>query len=143
VIPSARQLAWQRLGKTAFLHFGVNTCDGRTLGTGSEEPTSSSRPHLNTDQWVQALRKAGFTEAILTVKDHDGFLLFPSKYSKFGVASSSWAGGKGDVVRNFSTLAHKFGLKVGLYLSPADPHEALPGGRYFNGSPNSPRAIHR
>jgi alpha-L-fucosidase len=141
VVPSARQLAWQRLERTAFLHFSVNTYDGRTLGTGTEDPNIFQPTHLNTDQWVQALKNAGFKQAILTVKHHDGFLLFPSKYSKFGVASSSWAGGNGDVVRNFTTSAHKFGLKVGLYLSPADLHEAQPGGRYFNGSPNSPRTI--
>ena len=134
VTPSPRQLAWQRLEQTAFLHFGVNTYDGRQVGTGTENPNIFQPSSLNTDQWVSSLKNAGFTEAILTVKHHDGFLLMPSKYSTFSVASSSWLGGTGDVVRNFTTSAHNAGMKVGLYVSPADLHESQPGGRFANGS---------
>jgi alpha-L-fucosidase len=96
VVPSARQLAWQRLEQTAFLHFGVNTYDDRQVGTGTEDPDIFQPTGLDTDQWVSALKNAGFTEAILTAKHHDGFLLFPSRYSTFSVASSSWRGGTGD-----------------------------------------------
>src|SRR5947208_418775 len=134
VVPSPRQLAWQRLEHTAFVHFGVDTYTGTQLGTGTENPNIFQPTSLNTDQWVSALKGAGFTEAILTVKHHDGFMLYPSRYTTFDVASSSWLGGTGDVVRNFTTSAHNAGMKVGLYVSPADLHEALAGGRYANGS---------
>jgi alpha-L-fucosidase len=90
VTPSPRQLAWQRLEQTAFLHFGVNTYDNRQVGTGTEDPNIFQPTGLNTDQWVLALKNAGFKQAILTAKHHDGFLLFPSRYSSFSVASSSW-----------------------------------------------------
>lgn len=120
VVPSSRQLAWQRLEETAFLHFGVNTYDGREWGTGTEDPNIFQPTGLDTDQWAASLKNAGFKEAILTAKHHDGFLLFPSKYSSFGVSSSSWAGGQGDVIKNFTASMHKYGLKVGIYLSPAD-----------------------
>ena len=112
----------------------MNTYDGRQVGTGTENPNIFQPSSLNTDQWVSSLKNAGFTEAILTVKHHDGFLLMPSKYSTFSVASSSWLGGTGDVVRNFTTSAHNAGMKVGLYVSPADLHESQPGGRFANGS---------
>ena len=141
VIPSPRQLAWQRLEQTAFLHFGVNTYDGRQVGTGTEDPNIFQPTMLNTDQWVSSLQNAGFKEAILTVKHHDGFLMFPSKYSTFGVASSSWDGGQGDVVKSFTASAHNAGMKVGLYISPADLHEAQPGGRYADGSAATTRTI--
>ncbi|MFG1807722.1 ricin-type beta-trefoil lectin domain protein [Streptomyces sp. NPDC049040] len=134
VVPSSRQLAWERLEETAFLHFGVNTFDGREWGTGTENPSIFQPTGLNTDQWAASLKAGGFKEAILTAKHHDGFLLFPSAYSSFGVASSSWLGGQGDVIKNFTASMHKYGLKVGLYLSPADIHENLSGGRYANGS---------
>ncbi|MBD0741301.1 alpha-L-fucosidase [Streptomyces sp. CBMA152] len=134
VTPSPRQLAWQRLEQTAFLHFGVNTYDGREWGTGTEDPNIFRPTGLNTDQWAASLKGAGFKEAILTTKHHDGFLLFPSAYSRQSVAASSWAGGHGDVVKSFTTSMHRAGLKVGVYLSPADLHEALPGGKYANGS---------
>jgi alpha-L-fucosidase len=141
VTPSARQLAWQRLERTAFVHFGVNTYDNRQVGTGTEDPNIFQPTLLNTDQWVSSLKNAGFTEAILTAKHHDGFLLFPSSYTAFDVASSSWANHTGDVVRGFTTSAHKAGMKVGIYLSPADLHEAKAGGRFANGSASTTRTI--
>ena len=141
VVPSPRQLAWQRLEQTAFLHFGVNTYDNQQVGTGTEDPNIFQPTSLNTDQWVSSLKNAGFTEAVLTVKHHDGFLLYPSRYSTFDVGSSSWQGGTGDVVRSFTTSAHNAGMKVGLYVSPADLHEAQAGGRFANGSAASARTI--
>ena len=141
ITPSPRQLAWERLEQTAFLHFGVNTYQDREWGTGTEDPDIFQPTGLDTDQWITSLRDAGFKEAILTAKHHDGFLLFPSKYSGQSVASSSWRNGTGDVVKDFTTSAHKYGMKTGIYLSPADLHEAQPGGRFANGSQAKPVTI--
>ncbi|WP_410614382.1 RICIN domain-containing protein [Amycolatopsis sp. lyj-109] len=136
VVPSARQLAWERAEQMAFIHFGVNTFDGREWGTGTEDPNIFQPTGLNTDQWAASLKDTGFKGAVLTAKHHDGFLLFPSKASAFGVASDrAWQGGNGDVVKNFADSMHKYGLKVGIYLSPADLHENQPGGKFANGSP--------
>ncbi|GAB2991954.1 hypothetical protein GCM10027184_52530 [Saccharothrix stipae] len=84
------------------------------------------------------MKDAGFKGAILTAKHHDGFLLFPSNYSRFGVTSSSWAGGRGDVLESFTDSMHKYGLKVGFYVSSADMRENQPGGKFANGSPSRP-----
>ncbi|GLW22555.1 lectin [Microbispora triticiradicis] len=136
VVPAPRQLAWQRLEQYNFIHFGINTFTGREWGTGTEDPNAFQPTGLNTDQWAAAIKAAGFKGAILTAKHHDGFLLFPSKYSNFGVASSSWSAGRGDVVKSFTDSMHKYGLKAGLYVSPADLHENQPGGKFANGSPS-------
>ncbi|MFC4592288.1 RICIN domain-containing protein [Sphaerisporangium corydalis] len=134
IVPAPRQLAWQRLEQYNFIHFGINTFTGREWGTGTEDPNSFQPTGLNTDQWAASIKNAGFKGAILTAKHHDGFLLFPSKYSSFGVASSSWMSRQGDVVKSFTDSMHKYGLKAGLYVSPADLHENQPGGKFANGS---------
>jgi alpha-L-fucosidase len=135
VVPAPRQLAWQRAERMAFIHFGVNTFTGREWGTGTEDPNVFTPTGLNTDQWAASLKDAGLKGGILTAKHHDGFLLFPSKYSTFGVTSDrAWQNGQGDVVKNFTDSMHKYGLKAGIYLSPADLHENQTGGRFANGS---------
>ncbi|WP_202893106.1 alpha-L-fucosidase [Kribbella italica] len=138
--PEPRQVEWQRMEQTAFLHFGVNTFTGLEWGHGDEDPNLFQPTGLDTDQWARTLRDSGFKLAILTVKHHDGFLLYPSRYSDHSVASSSWQGGQGDVVAAFVKSMRKYGLKVGLYLSPADENQYLDG-VYANGSAHTPRTI--
>ncbi|MFB6857112.1 alpha-L-fucosidase [Streptomyces sp. NPDC056341] len=140
VRPTKRQIAWQSLEKTAFLHFGVNTFTGLEWGTGDEDPNVFQPTGLDTDQWARALRDGGFKLAILTVKHHDGFVLYPSRYTKHSVASSSWRSGKGDVLRSFADSMRKYGIKVGVYISPADENQYLDG-VYANGSKRSARTI--
>ncbi|QKW07529.1 alpha-L-fucosidase [Streptomyces sp. NA04227] len=141
VTPSKRQLDWQREELTGFVHFGPNTYSGRDTGHGDEDPNLIQPKELDTDQWVSTFKKAGFKKVILTAKHHDGMLMFQSDYSKYGVASSSWQGGKGDIVKEFTDSAREQGLKVGLYLSPSDMHENLPGGTFGNGSPKKTSRI--
>ncbi|MEV1022833.1 alpha-L-fucosidase [Streptomyces sp. NPDC050264] len=140
VRPTKRQLAWQGLEKTAFLHFGVNTFTGLEWGTGDEDPNVFQPTGLDTDQWARALRDGGFKLAILTAKHHDGFVLYQSRYTKHGVVSSSWRGGEGDVLRSFADSMRKYGIKVGVYISPADENQYLDG-VYANGSARTARTI--
>ncbi|MFE0138419.1 alpha-L-fucosidase [Streptomyces sp. NPDC059037] len=123
VTPTARQLAWQQEELTGFVHFGPNTFSGREWGSGAEDPDVFNPSSLDTDQWARTFKDAGFKKVILTAKHHDGMLLFPSAYSSHGVASSSWRNGQGDVLKEFTDSARKVGLKVGVYLSPADGSE--------------------
>jgi alpha-L-fucosidase len=140
VRPTARQIAWQNLGRTAFLHFGVNTFTGLEWGTGDEDPDVFQPVGLDTDQWARALRDGGFELAILTVKHHDGFVLYPSRYTDHSVASSGWRGGRGDVLRSFTDSMRRHGIKVGVYVSPADENQYLHG-VYANGSARTERTI--
>ncbi|MEY9996305.1 alpha-L-fucosidase [Streptomyces sp. V4I8] len=140
VRPTERQIAWQRLERTAFLHFGVNTFTGLEWGTGDEDPDVFQPAGLDTDQWARALRDGGFKLAILTVKHHDGFVLYQSRYTGHGVASSSWRDGRGDVLRSFADSMRRYGIKVGVYISPADENQYLHG-VYANGSARTDRPI--
>jgi alpha-L-fucosidase len=122
-IPTASQLAFQEREMAMFFHFGMNTFTDSEWGTGIADPDLFNPVQLDTDQWISVAKAAGFKLVILTVKHHDGFCLWQTKYTNYSVASSSWKNGTGDVVRDFVTSANKAGLKVGIYLSPWDRHD--------------------
>lgn len=123
VTPSWRQLNWQRLEATAFIHFGLNTFYNQEWGKGTEDPARFNPTRLNTDQWAKAISEAGLKMLIMTCKHHDGFCLWPSKYTNHTVAASPWMKGEGDLVKMVSESCHKYNLKFGVYLSPWDRHE--------------------
>ncbi len=76
---------------------------------------------------------------VLVCKHHDGLCLWPSRYTEHSVASSPWMDGKGNVVRAVADAARKHGIKLGVYLSPADLYQLKtnpknPAGYYGDGS---------
>lgn len=126
--PSPQQLDWQDLEMGAIIHFGTNTFLDREWGDGTASPQVFNPERVDTDQWVEAAKSAGIRYVVLVAKHHDGFTLWPSAQTEYGVKSSPWLGGKGDLVRMASESARKAGLRFGVYLSPWDRHEP----RYAN-----------
>ena len=144
VRPHPRQLAWQELEFTCFVHFGVNTFRGVEWGDGHEDPAVFQPTDLDTDQWCRVARDAGMKLMLFTAKHHDGFCLWPTRYTRHSVAASPWKDGHGDVLRELAASCRKHGLKLGFYLSPADLYQIEhPQGLYGNGSEYSQRTIPR
>lgn len=121
--PTERQMVYQSLEYTCFIHFGPNTFNGVEWGNGKEDPASFAPEQVDTDQWCRVAKEAGMTMMMITMKHHDGFCSWQTRYTEHSVKNSPWQNGKGDVLRDLSRSAKKYGLKVGVYLSPADLYQ--------------------
>lgn len=124
VVPSEKQLNWQKLEFTAFIHYGINTFTDREWGTGKEDISIFNPKLLDTDQWCESMQKAGIKGCIITAKHHDGFCLWDTKYTNHCVMNTPYSK---DIVKQLSKSTKKYGLKLGIYLSPWDRHEKTYG----------------
>jgi len=144
VVPTPNQLDALKREFIAFVHFGPNTFTRREWGTGEEDPKVFDLKELHTDQWCASMKAAGMKLVILTVKHHDGFVLWQSRYTKHGIMSTNFKNGKGDILRDLAISCKKYNLKLGIYLSPADLYQIeSKNGLYGNESKYTERTIPR
>jgi alpha-L-fucosidase len=126
-IPSERQLAWHKMEYYMFTHFTVNTFTDKEWGYGDENESLFNPSELDCRQWAKVARDAGMKGIIVTAKHHDGFCLWPSKYTNHSVKNSTWKNGQADVLLELRKACDEYGLKLGLYLSPWDRNSHVYG----------------
>ncbi len=131
-VPNERQTTIFEMGYYNFIHFGINTFTHKEWGSGHEPLTKFKLKTLDTDKWVQDLMATGSKGVILTAKHHDGFCLFPSKYTDYCIKNTPFMDGKGDVVGSLAASCKKYNFKFGFYLSPWDRHEPTYGTEAYN-----------
>ena len=126
-VPSARQIAYENMEFFCFIHFTVNTFTGSEWGDGTEPESIFDPTELDARQWAKTAVEGGMKGLILTCKHHDGFCLWPSKYTEHSIKNSPYKNGKGDIVRETAEACREFGLKFGVYHSPWDRNNSSYG----------------
>ncbi|MCL2023515.1 MAG: alpha-L-fucosidase [Oscillospiraceae bacterium] len=132
ILPNERQLIVQDMKFYAFVHYTVNTFTGREWGDGKEPPAIFNPRCQDTDQWCQAIAAAGMKGVIITAKHHDGFCLWQTETTEHSIKNSPYKNGKGDVLAELSGSCKKYGLKMGVYLSPWDRNSGHYGTEKYN-----------
>ncbi len=112
-LDSARE-AWRDLGYGMFIHFGMNTFDGKGWGDGQSPAARFNPEQLDCNQWADLAAEAGMKYAVLTTKHHDGFCLWPTRHTDYCVRN---AGCTTDVVGAFVDAFRRAGIQTGLYYS--------------------------
>ncbi|MDD7465209.1 MAG: alpha-L-fucosidase [Actinomycetaceae bacterium] len=135
--PTEKQARYLDMEQIGFMHFNMNTFTGSEWGNGTETPADFNPTNLDTDQWAKAFADAGFKMVMITVKHHDGFMLYDSRYSEHDTGSTP---SRVDVFRLFADSMRKHGVGVGIYFSQADS-KAERLGIFGNGSQRQTRTI--
>ena len=130
--PTPQQMAWHDDEFYLFMHFGPNTFTGKEWGHGNEPEDIFNPQKLDCKQWCRIAKAAGAKGIIITAKHHDGFCLWPSKYSTHTVRESQWKKGKGDVLQELRNACNAYGLKFGVYISPWDRNHPRYGTPAYN-----------
>ncbi len=130
--PTIHQKQWHEMEFYLFVHFGPNTFTDVEWGHGDEDKNLFNPTALDCNQWCRTAISAGAKGIIITAKHHDGFCLWPSKYSSHTVAASTWRSGKGDVLKDLSQACKAHGLKFGIYISPWDRNHPTYGTEEYN-----------
>ena len=122
-----------------FVHWGHSSQQGVELSwplTGGVDVLPSSRPGMPVadyessaatfdpapgaaKEWAALARRAGMRYAVFTARHHDGYSMWPSRWSHHSVATSPCGR---DLVAEFVDAFRAEGLRVGLYYSLPDWH---------------------
>ncbi len=113
-----------------FIHWGPVTLRGTEIGwsRGREVPVEEYDnlykefdPVLfNAEDWAKTARDAGMKYLTITARHHDGFCLWPTKFTDYNIMATPF---KKDVVGALSKACKKYGIKFCMYYSVLDWHQ--------------------
>jgi alpha-L-fucosidase len=121
-LPSPQQVEWQDYEVGMFVHFAPNTWLDQEYDDLSKPLKDINPAQLDTDQWVKVAESMGAKEVVFVAKHVGGFCWWQTETTDYGAKQIPWRGGKGDVMADLSQSCKKRGMKLGVYLSPADRH---------------------
>jgi alpha-L-fucosidase len=119
-LPTADQVAWQDLEMGMFVHFAPNTWQGIEQDNLSTSLSAINPAQLNTDQWASTAVDLGAKYIVFVAKHSGGFCMWQTETTDYGIRNTPWRGGHGDVLADISASCRRFGLKLGVYVSPRD-----------------------
>jgi len=146
------RLAWFRDARFGmFIHWGPVALKGTEIGwsRGNQVPAEEydllhrqfNPAEFDADRWARIAKAAGMKYLVLTAKHHDGFCLWPSKYTDYDITSTPF---KRDVVGELAEACKKHDIQFCAYYSVCDwrhPDYPLdsPGGKSKKEDHNMPR----
>jgi len=86
------------------------------------DPKDWNPAQLDCTQWAKAAKSAGMKFAALTSKHHEGFSLWPTKYTEHSVKNATLTR---DVVKEYLDAFRAEGIEAGLYFSALDLHHQI------------------
>jgi len=112
-----------------FVHWGPVSIKGTEIGwsRGAQIPINTydslylqfNPVNFNAEEWVGLAKEAGMKYFIITSKHHDGFVLWPSAFTNYTIASTPY---KKDVLKDMELACEKQGILFGTYHSILDWH---------------------
>lgn len=131
-LPAAERTRWFEDAKFGmFIHWGVYSVIGRhewarhLLEIPQAEYDMYARSfnpvNFDADAWVDIAKNAGARYIVITSKHHDGFSIYRSKVSDYGMKLTKYPG---DPLKMLADAAKRKGIRLGFYHSIMDWHNA-------------------
>ena len=142
---------WRGLRFGMFIHWGPVSLKGTEIGwsRGGQVPKEEydklylkfDPVKFDADAWAETARRAGMKYLVLVTKHHDGFCLWPTRYTKYNISNTPF---QRDIVGELSEACRKKGILFCTYYSILDWYHPdyptdSPGGRTKKPHPNMPR----
>jgi alpha-L-fucosidase len=122
--------AWRDKRFGMFVHWGPVTVAGTEIGwsRGKEVPAEEydqlykrfNPTAFDADQWAKLAADTGMKYLVITSKHHDGFCLWPSKYSDYNISNTPF---KRDVLKELRVACDAHNVQFCTYFSLLDWHD--------------------